>query len=315
MEKINFSKFLQAFNFKKYCQEYRVDLWQCPPFIFTIMGVIIIAAILTTYLIGRIYAEPIMVVLITCVLTAVLFVLSYIILASFEQMAKSSKEKSEFISIMSHQLRNPLSSIKWQLDLLRHKNEQLLAIEEQNERMIHLINDLLEVSRFEDKTMIVKSSTFSIIDLFKETIAKYTEHATFSNVEIVFLPTKEDLKIFADKEKIRVAITHLLDNAIRYSPNGGRVEISLERSNNNLRCSITDEGVGVPEKEKENIFKKFFRGSESKKYKSDGLGIGLYIVKAIVEAFKGETGFSSIEGKGSTFWFTLPLKNKFKNLL
>ena len=111
-------KILSVFSFKKHCKEYRVGLWECPPFIFSIMGGIIIASIIITYLVGRIYLDPLIVILIICSVTILLFIFTYIILNSFERMAKSSKEKSEFIGIMSHQLRNPLSSIKWQLDLL-----------------------------------------------------------------------------------------------------------------------------------------------------------------------------------------------------
>jgi len=312
------TKFLDIFSFRKMCQQYKVEFWECPPFVFTAMGIVIIVAIVVSYFVGRVYVDPFVLVLLIIVMAVVLFILSYIIMNSFDRIARLAREKSEFISIMSHQLRNPLSSIKWQMDLLLNKEmgmagergrEALSNIEEQNERMIRLVNDLLEISRFESGILVLKPVVFPFIGLVKEVISRYTDRAAFSKVEINFFPPEKNIEISADREKIKSAISHLLDNAIRYSPNGGRVNITLERKLNNLRFSIDDEGVGISRVDEKQIFRKFFRGASSKKYKSDGLGVGLFLVKAIVRASSGKTGFFSAEGKGSTFWFTLPLKS------
>lgn len=276
-------------------------------------------SIMATYVVARLYIDPLIVALIVCVEAGILLILTFVIIMSFEQVAGAAKQKAEFISIMSHQLRNPLSAVKWQLDALMNKgiglgtNEEarkdILFLEEQNERMIRLINDLLEINRFENETPVLFKTIFSLTDTVREIITKYSDRAAFTGAEISFFPDKDKITICADKSKIEAALGHLLDNAIRYSPNGDKIEMSLKIiTNNKVKFSISDEGVGIPESDKSKIFKKFFRGTNSKKYKTDGLGTGLFITKNNIEINEGKIGFSSIEGKGTTFWFILPIK-------
>jgi len=282
------------------------------------MGIVIVLFILAAYFVGRIYVEPLFVVLIIFIATVILFILSYIIVRSFERMAFVSREKSEFISIMSHQLRTPLSAIKWQLDLLLRSSasltsekarEAILAAEEQNNRMIKLANDMLEVNRLENNECVFEKETVSLNSLVKEAVDKNKKQASLLGSKIVFSESEKDIKVRADKNRLETVVSHLLDNSIKYG-DGGRINIFLEAIGNKARFSISDEGVGIPKEDFNNIFKKFFRGSISRKYKSDGLGIGLYIAKSIIDSFGGEISFSSIEGKGTTFWFTIPISKK-----
>jgi signal transduction histidine kinase len=320
-----FFKFLNALgllNIKKRCREYRVPLWQCPDFLFLILGGVIILAILATYAVARIYAEPEVVILIIFLSTASLFVVSYIIVNAFERVALASKSKSEFISLMSHQLRNPLSSIKWQLEFLleekkggdgrAQQNKFLLAIKEQNEKMINQINDLLELSQIENNNLLLSPERFSFKKLTEVTISKYSKYFLRP---IVFKVSPDDRNsdfiVLADKNKIKDVLRRLLDNAASYSPKeDDEINVYLEKKNNFARLTVSDKGIGVSKEESGRIFQKYYRGEESRKYKTEGLGISLFLVRSIVQASGGETGFSSIEGGGSSFWFTLPLVDK-----
>ena len=315
---MSFKEILSQLNIPAQCRKYGLSLWQCPQFLFLVMGLVITVSTLTAYAIGARYVEdPRMVALIVLLTAAILFIVAVIITNSFERLAEANRMKSEFVGIVSHQLRSPLSNLKWATELLmsgklgkteEKQTEYFKILKENSDRMGELIKDLLIVSRIETAKLPIKKVEFSLEDLVKELIKEFRPFAQASNVEIEFQAKRNLPKIFADPSQIRLVIENLSDNAIRYIDGKGVVKIKVERQEKNLYLEIRDTGVGIPEEEQKYIFQKFFRSENVLKYQTQGSGLGLYISRAIIEKSGGKIGFKSEENKGSTFWFTLPLK-------
>ena len=314
---MSFKEILSQLNIPAQCRKYGLSLWQCPQFLFLAMGLVITVSTLTAYAIGARYVEdPRMVALIVLLTAAILFIVAVIITNSFERLAEANRMKSEFVSIVSHQLRSPLSNLRWALELLmsgklgkieEKQTEYFKIIKENSNRMTELIKDLLIVSRIETAKLLIKKMEFSLEDLVKELIKELTPFALASNLEIKFRAKENLPKIFADQSQIRLVIENFLDNAIRYIKGIGVVEIKIESQEKNIYFEIKDTGVGIPKEEQKYIFQKFFRSENVLRYQTQGSGLGLYISKAIIEKLGGEIGFKSQGGIGSTFWFTLPL--------
>ena len=306
------------------CRELRCKLRECPPFLFIIMGGATIVSMIATYLIASRYAEePQIAALMVLIVAALFLVIGNLIINGFDEIAGANRMKSEFITIVSHQLRSPLSILKWTVDVLeRHtkdlsgKNENtdngalfknfVQTFRETTERMIQLVNSLLEVSRIEARTLILKKEKFSIADVTKKLFENFSNYSAASHVALTFTADPDLPPIAADRERITMVIENLIDNAIRYTT-GGTIPIAIARRGNSLIWSITDQGIGIPKSQQKNIFKKFFRADNVEKKQTTGSGIGLYTAHAIIKASSGKIGFTSEERRGSTFWFTLPI--------
>ncbi|MEK7090201.1 MAG: HAMP domain-containing sensor histidine kinase [Patescibacteria group bacterium] len=309
------SKTARALNVKRQCAEYGVGLWQCPQFLFIIMGIIIIAAIVVTNVAARIYAEPEIAALIAMVVSAFLFIVGHIIVRAFEKVAAASRSKSEFISVVSHEMRNPLSAIRWQLDVMRGQTEKIdptklltaiAVLETENLKALRLVNDLLEAYRIEDNNLGLQPRPFSIIEITKQAISNLENQAKKANVKISLLANENTPHAFADPKKIQIVIEHLINNAISYS-DGGAAVISIERKKDHVLWTISDQGVGIPADELKKVFGKFFRSNNRMRFNTGGLGLGLYISREIIRASGGTMDIRSIEGRGTTMWLTLPI--------
>lgn len=231
----------------------------------------------------------------------------------------AEKTKIELISLTAHQLRTPLSGIKWTLqmfldgDLGKITQEQrgfLEKIYSANERMIFLINDILNVTKIEEGKYLFNPALVDFEETVYFIINSYKEEIERRKINFEFKKSKNSLPlVFLDVEKIKLAIQNLLDNALRYTSAQGKVIISLNYAKKKIEFSIKDTGIGIPKEQQSKVFTKFFRASNVMKIKTEGSGLGLFIVKNIIEAHGGKIWFNSEENKGTSFHFTLPVKN------
>ena len=227
--------------------------------------------------------------------------------------------KTEFVSLAAHQLRTPLSAIKWTLRILLdgdlgeitpEQKDFLEKTYQSNERMISLINDLLNVTRIEEGRYIYKPTLTGLETMVQFVVNSYKGEIERRKIEFEFKKPEVVLpQVLMDVEKIRLVIQNLLDNAIRYTPADGRVTISLNRGKKEIEFLIKDTGIGIPKDQKERVFAKFFRAANVIRADTEGSGLGLFIAKNIIESHGGEIWFESEENKGSTFHFTLPIKD------
>jgi len=224
--------------------------------------------------------------------------------------------KTEFVSIAAHQLRTPLSAIKWSLRMLLDGDEGELTEKQKelmektyfsNQRMINLVNDLLNVSRIEEGRFLYELEDVSLKETIRSIIDSVEPAVARKKLEIIFQGEQRTFpNIKADREKITLAIQNIIDNAVKYSPEKGRIVISLEEDDGFLLVSIKDSGIGIPRSQQARVFQRFFRAGNAISQETEGTGLGLFISRNIIEAHKGRIWFESQEGKGTTFYFTIP---------
>ena len=306
---------LQKLNLFKECTDYNLSIWQCPSFIFFILGVVNIMTMLGTYLIANRYTDqPEITALIVIVVSVIIFILSHAVTDGFDKLAQANKMKTEFVSIASHQLRTPLSSMRWSLNLIKDgkcsqaDNAAFIGlIQEETDRMIRLVNDLLDVSRIEmGKNTFIPRQT-NIYVLVQKIVNNSSLYAQANNITLQLEAPATLPNVYTDPDKISLVIQNLMDNAIKYTKGKGEVKISLAEEKKFIKMTIRDTGVGIPKNQQKHIFQKFFRSDNIMKHQTIGTGLGLFIAKAVIEQSNGRVWFESEEGKGTTFYFTLPI--------
>lgn len=237
--------------------------------------------------------------------------------ASNAQLQRLDEAKDEFISMASHQLRTPLTSIKGYISMIvdgdvgKVSDQQKKMLEEafvSSERMVRLINDFLNVSRLQTGKFIIEKRDTDLAKVVKQEIESLEQNAKTHNLKFsVSVPKKMPL-LFIDEGKIRQVIMNFADNAIYYSKEKSAVKVSLKVDKQDVWFKVTDTGIGVPELEQAELFSKFFRATNARRQRPDGTGVGLYLAKRVIQDHHGEVFMQSKEGKGSTFGFRLPLE-------
>lgn len=240
----------------------------------------------------------------------------------YEQRLKElDKLKSDFVSNVSHELRTPLTAIKGSVDnmldgltgeLNEKQSRYLTRIKSNADRLARLINDLLDLSRIEAGIKLNRIN-LSLPTVVKEVVESLGSVAAEKLINFEIKTADNDLTAWADPDRVAEVLTNLLGNAIKFSPTGGNVTVSLARSGNNwVKVSITDTGTGIRPEEANRIFDKFYQVSHPEQPKATGTGLGLPIAKALVEMHGGRIWLESQVGHGSVFSFTLPAEQPLK---
>ena len=233
---------------------------------------------------------------------------------------KEDQERKQFVSNVSHELRTPLTSVKSYVEALSDgawKDQEiapqfLKVVQDETDRMIRMINDLLSLSRMDSGTVKLNLEYVNINELFNyildrfDMILKKEKDPDQKKYTIQRNITKKDLWVEIDTDKFTQVIDNIMNNAVKYSPDGGVITARLMETKNHVIMSIADQGLGIPRKDISHIFDRFFRVDKARSRKHGGTGLGLAISKEVVNLLGGQIWVDSIEGKGSTFYISLP---------
>lgn len=250
---------------------------------------------------------------------------------SNKKLKSLDNAKDEFISMASHQLRTPLTSVKGYISIvlegdagkLNPSQKQLLEQAfASSQRMVYLISDFLNVSRLQTGKFTIERTPVNLAEIVQQEVRQLMSTATSRDLKIETNVPSNMPTLLLDEAKVRQAIMNFIDNAIFYSHPGGVIKVDLVKTAKDLALTVQDQGIGVPTSERHQLFTKFYRASNARTARPDGTGVGLFLAKKVVVAHGGSMIFSSAEGKGSTFGFRLPLlqpasshehADKFKN--
>jgi two-component system phosphate regulon sensor histidine kinase PhoR len=232
--------------------------------------------------------------------------------SDIEYLHRLQKVRSQFLANVSHELRTPIFTIQGYIETLLNgavndKKVNLHFLEKANQNTIslsNLLNDLIDISMIESGEMRMSYRYFKVNELINQVVQENKKVAEDKNLELNYIPARDDLEVFGDKEKLRQVLVNLILNAIKYTEKG-KVEILVEEENKRAKVIVRDTGIGIPENYLDRIFERFFRVDKARSRSLGGTGLGLAIVKHIIEAHNSKVTVTSKEGEGSEFSFLL----------
>jgi len=240
---------------------------------------------------------------------------SVTVLQDISHLKELDKMKSEFIAMVAHELRAPLAAVEQQLTVILNrmagevteKQEQLLSrAKERTKGLLDLIRDLLDLSKIEAGKMIQYKEPLTLQEVIQKVVELMKTEAEQKRVDLQFIPPTQNPVIHADRNGMEGVFTNLVSNAIKYTPEGGKVQITLSEEGGFAKVTVSDTGIGIKKEDLQRIFDKFYRVKTPQTRQIVGTGLGLSIVKSIVDAHLGSISVESEEGKGTTFTVLLP---------
>lgn len=303
-------------NIKKQAEGLGVSIWQAPSFMFIFLGFVIAFVMTAVFFVSREFASPEFLVMAETIVIVLILTIGNIVIRNMEKLAQVNRMKTEFVSIVSHQLKTPLTGISWDIELfvskysdgLSDKQREILKnIESSNALMSRMVNDLLDVARIDQNNFFTRKDEIDIVDLVKKIVEKNNALTLKNKVNIELLVNDNMPKIIGDEKRMEVVLDNFISNAIKYNKEGGKVKVKVGKDNRKALISIKDTGMGIPKNEQSRVFDKFYRSKEASNKETGGTGLGLYIAKNIIERGGGKVWFHSVEGEGSEFHFSLPI--------
>lgn len=238
---------------------------------------------------------------------------------AIRHLEESDRVKSEFISLASHQLRTPLTSLRWAHHALlegsagKLNTDQKKVVQTSLDRtlfMLGLVNELLDVTRIEDQEYDLKRVDTPMRTLLEKIVEEFKETADHKHIALTFKAPKTLPSLFIDSNKIKMAVSNIVDNAIKYTPPEGSVVVNAKKTAKDIVIEVSDTGVGIPKEDAYRVFSKFFRAKNAIAMHTNGSGLGLYIAKTIIEKHGGTIALESEPNKKTTVTLTIPIKQR-----
>ncbi len=228
-------------------------------------------------------------------------------------LVEVDRAKTEFVTVVSHQLLTPLSELRWAFDhlmetkrwdeavrdILKKSNQSVNAL-------IGIVRDIIHVSDLEKEKIVYKREKADLARILNGIIAELRDLISAKEVDLEFREEAGKFFVYCDPERLRNALLNIVDNAVKYSPRG-KVSIFLAKDQTRIRITVSDTGIGIPVNDQQRIFTKFFRASNAMRVETNASGVGLFIAKSIIERHNGTVDFASELGKGTTFTILLPM--------